>query len=263
MPLSPYQYALQYLNLRVPLGDGTAPVTVSVADYQNPGPNWFVKVVPAAHWSKVQNKFEEHIKTRGRVLYGQPIPESVAPEDTQLVHKGAGSPAQIRAVLQLVYLYWKELHLGPTPNLQWYVKQFIGLYCTGLVGNYATEALGCVNKGPQTATPAFAPAGRRRLSPGDVQRYDVLVWKSGGHIAVVNAVLGELSTTGGALWVAESSSDGDYHGLTAEQENRYRVRKVMGDVFVVTRGLKHYAAAVGASAGVPGGVEVYIASAFV
>jgi hypothetical protein len=263
MALSPYQYALQYLNLRVPLGPEVTSVTVSVADYQNPGPNWYVKVVPAAHWSKVQNKFKEHVTTRGRVLYGQPIPESVAPEDTQLVHKGAGSPAQIRAVLQLVHLYWKELNLGPTRDLQGYVQKYIGLYCTGFVGNYATEVLGCANKGPQTAIPAFAPAGHRRLSASDVRRHDVLVWKSGGHIAVVNEVLGELGTTGGAVWVAESSLDGDYQGLTAGQVNRYRVRKVTGDVFVVTRGLGHYAAAVGATAGVPGGVEVYIASAFV
>jgi hypothetical protein len=47
--ISPYQYALIYSNLRVPL-DAGAIAFASVYQYQNPGPNWKVKAVPDAHW---------------------------------------------------------------------------------------------------------------------------------------------------------------------------------------------------------------------
>lgn len=264
MIISPYHYGLQYLNLLVPLGMGISPTVVRVEDYQNPGPKWKVKIPPDSPWWTVRGRFNQHIKEHGRMLYGKPVPDSFEEDHVRLVHTGGGSPSQIRTVLQLVHLYWKELglNLGPTPDLQKYVDKYIGLYCTGFVGNFTSEILGASNKGPSTPIDQFAPQGSRRLSPKDVLKHDVLVWKDGGHIAIINEILGELTITSGVMLVVESGLDGSYRGLTVGQENRYRMKKQQGDVFIVTRGLLS-AAAVGSVAGVAGGVEVYIASAFV
>ena len=266
MLASPYHYGLQYLNLSVSLGTGVAPTIVRVEDYQNPGPNWFVKVVPDEHWQKVLGRYDQHVKQYGRVLYGRPIPDAFELKHVQLVHKGAGSPSQIRTVLQLVHLYWKELKLdnqmGPIPDLQKYVDRYIGLYCTGFVGNYTSEVLG-TSKGPNNAISSFAPLGSRRQSPHQIQKHDAVVWKNGGHVAIINEIIGQLGVDNGAMWLVESSSDGSYRGLTLGQENRYRIKKQLGDLFIVTRGLPHYSAALGSVAGISGGVEVYFASAFI
>jgi hypothetical protein len=96
-----------------------------------------------------------------------------------------------------------------------------------------------------------------------VEDRDVIVWKSGKHIAIINRAFGNsCGSLDLALWVVESSSDGNYTGLTVDQSNKYHIKKVTGDGFVVTRGLKSEAS-LHSVAGVLGGVEVYICSPFV
>src|SRR5438105_1824364 len=121
----PNAYADQYLKLKVALGkDGEA--TVEVKDYQNPGANFFVKYDEGIldnlgklvvndlgrygkHWSKVIGVYDAH--TPKGSIFSVPFPANFH-DKIQLVHKGAGSPQQIAAVLQLAWMYPKEMGLS-------------------------------------------------------------------------------------------------------------------------------------------------------
>src|SRR2546421_7471577 len=114
---SPVQFAGSYKSLMVRLGSTKPPVIVSVADYQNPGPNWVVKydaMVNGAvndggshgkRWQAAQGVYQQHVKKEGHVIFGEPFPQGFGPLAIQLLHKGGGSPAHIASVLQLAARY--------------------------------------------------------------------------------------------------------------------------------------------------------------
>jgi hypothetical protein len=239
---TPYHYALGYWNLTVPL-DGESS-QVMVGDYQNPGPNYVVKAVPAELWSAVQSKFNAHVNKHGMSIYGHAIPPRANwPLTIQLVHKGGGSVHEIRTVLQLVHLYWKDLmKSGPsTANLQYYVDRYIGLYCSGFVGAYADEVLGCARKSPavnKDILTKFAPyGGLRRTSIENIGPRDIIVWTNGAHVAIIDRILGAGENR--KARVVESSLDGGYHGLEISEYVIHgdKPKPKAEDVFRVTRGL--------------------------
>ncbi len=241
--ISPYHYALDYLHLRVPLDSGKH-VVVQVRDYQNPGPNYIVKPVPGSVWWAVEQKLASHIKHEGNMLNGHKIPFCANwPTSIQLVHKGGGTVEEIRTVLGLVYCYWKDLRgncSSSTPDLQAYVNQYIGLYCSGFVGAYASEALGCSKKAPgvnRDILQKFAPASGRRCEVEDVKARDVIVWTNGAHVAVIDHIGGLRGDR--KARVIESSLDGGYRGLTVSEYKIHAAKPKPSapDVFLVTRGL--------------------------
>ena len=91
--MSPQEYARLYLSLKVQLPTPPGTVTVSVSDYQNPGP-WFVVKWDAAttlgkvtedgkhgkHKDNVIGVFKKHVKT-----YDPKVLQAI-----QAVHKGFG-----------------------------------------------------------------------------------------------------------------------------------------------------------------------------
>ncbi|MCC6367390.1 MAG: hypothetical protein IT165_28035 [Bryobacterales bacterium] len=264
----PEDYTQWYLNLPVNLGPDGKPV-VEVKEYQNPGPNWVVKWdaaepvldddglpkfkdgkplvkvnekgIHADEWNRVAKLFLAQ-KSKGP-LFGDPFPPpGFEDRMIQMVYKGGGTPSQITVILQLVWADWKTKGFPyptmktPKEKLQRYVKDWIGLYCTGLVGGYVYDFMGKSydKRGPNTAIPLFAEKSYCRSSISEITPRDVLVWKNGGHIAIIHRIAGKDPFR---MAVCESSVDGGYTGVTSSAGNIYTVTAVKDTVFKVIRGL--------------------------
>ena len=76
-----------------------------------------------------------------------------------------------------------------TASLQAYCENYIGLDCSGFVGNYLNEALGAgihvMNTG---ATSYRGPVGKRRLTIESIRENDTLAWANTNHVAVIDSI---------------------------------------------------------------------------
>jgi len=106
------------------------------------------------------------------------------------VHSGKGSPLEIQVCLHLVAIYGlydtKKWGTDAAAGVKEYCDKYIGLDCSGFVGNFARD-IGA-GKEPNTPISSFAPKGRRRLKLDDVQRNDVLAWTDDGHVAIIDSL---------------------------------------------------------------------------
>jgi|SRR6266545_3066226 len=258
--IAPSKYYNQYMNLKVPLGKLSI-ASVYVKDYQNCGQTWKVKTKGfETQCGPLQEKFGTYKSGKATgAIDGLVPPADFQSRDIPYVFMGCGSPAQISAVLQMVahFQTYKDVYKGSDVKygLQTYINKYIGLNCNGFVGSYAHE-LG-TGKSPDTYILNYAPQAKRRRRLEDVQPSDVMVWPSGGHIALIDSVVLKTGLkydsssppkasgdkyshpyagvyTGTTFRVVESSLDGLYHGLT---DSIYTFVKVEDDVFTVRRGL--------------------------
>ncbi|MCZ2147038.1 MAG: hypothetical protein LC126_04615 [Bryobacterales bacterium] len=252
------QYVERYKNLSVDLGAGGM-VTACVEDYQNPGPNWHVKYDQAdpPYDPKDPGKLKLALqapgasKTFAHYLHWSKMQGLAADTQTKreiaAVHRGAGSPEQIAAVLKLAWLNPKTSGLSgtgsPRDQIMEYVRKWIGLYCTGFVGNFTQRVL-LKTLGPENAIELYQRQLKGRTSQQSVQANDILVWTNFGHIAIIDSVI-KIPNAGAdepsvVYDVAESSLDRpQYNGLTGTP-NFYRIQSVeqdsKGHVFTVLRG---------------------------
>jgi hypothetical protein len=100
---------------------------------------------------------------------------------------GKGTPGDIAGTLRLALRY--GLVKPDTASLQAYCDTYIGLDCSGFVGNYLNEALGAgidvMNTG---ATSYRGPVGNRRLTIESIRENDTLAWANTNHVAVIDSI---------------------------------------------------------------------------
>lgn len=177
------------------------------------------------------------------------------------VFTGKGSPEEIANVLSLVYRYrqaFARSHsraggvLGacaqlieenegkPETLMQAFCDRYLGLDCNGFVGNYVRR----VNPrlpGPSSNIQSFFDARRRlRTRAEDIELFDILIWPSSVHIAIVDEVGAGASSK---AVIAQSTAGGPQlgtHSFVPAGTNRFRLAptsRVAGAVQVVSLGL--------------------------
>jgi hypothetical protein len=77
-----------------------------------------------------------------------------------------------------------------TASLQAYCDRYIGLDCSGFVGNYLNEALGAGIDVSDSggATSYRGPVGSRRLTIESIRANDTLAWAHTNHVAVIDSI---------------------------------------------------------------------------
>jgi hypothetical protein len=160
-------------------------------------------------------------------------------------YQGKGTPEAVAQALRLANVC--GLVEGTRDALQHYCDGYIGLDCSGFVGNYL-RTHGNTDFGPSTSANGFAPDGKRVKKLAEVRDLDVFCWtnehgnKGGGHVAIIDKIdsvsrddKGEAGEV--VAWVAESCGSntvsGDVHtdGLNYTQyvilpPNKHDVYKV-------------------------------------
>ena len=148
----------------------------------------------------------------------------------QYVFTGEGSPDEVLAVLKLAAHYNTRLKQfwSTTESLSGSVKKFyfdnIGLNCNGFAGSYA-HAIGAPQS-PRTGISAYASPAHKLKKVADIQPGDVMVWKSGVHITVIQKVRGN-----GVFDVVESAGEQEHQGLA---NSVWEIKQGSGDVFKAT-----------------------------
>ena len=128
------------------------------------------------HGSKlVVRKSDAEIEPGG-TLYSPSIAfENVDTASIVRTFVGKGTPGDIAGTLRLALRY--GLVKPDTASLQKYCDTYLGLDCSGFVGNYLNEALGAgidvMNTG---ATSYRGPVGNRRLTIESIRENDTLAW---------------------------------------------------------------------------------------
>jgi hypothetical protein len=208
-PLTPLQLEALYLQLPVELDGGLAR-HVSVHFYKNNDPSMTgtkstaeakeKAMRPLINKLRDQSKADLGLRHRpqgGAVILRRPGTEidptiygpanqfeSVDLGMVQRTFVGKGSPQDIATTLKFCARF--GMVGTATSDLQKYCDDYIGLDCSGFVGNYANLALGAgydlMNKGARS----FAPAGKRRAHLADVRPNDVLCWSTTNHVAVID-----------------------------------------------------------------------------
>lgn len=156
-------------------------------------------------WGALGGKIAQHGKLVGSNQYRLrlPLPTKANPtpsitldeiiKTTELarVFTGKGTPELCAKALQLAEAF--GLVKPTVMAMQSYCDDFIGLDCNGFVGNYLQE-IGCTLVGPETpAQPAyFTPPGKRLTKLEDIKANSVLAWKAGGHVAIVDRIIGRV-----------------------------------------------------------------------
>jgi hypothetical protein len=119
------------------------------------------------------------------------VDEFVFASELAKVYIGKGTPEHCAKALRLAEAFGL---VSPTyAALQKYCDDYIGLDCNGFVGGYMKKR-GCTVAGPETpAYPyAFMPPNWRLSKLDDIKSESVLVWKTAGHVAIVDRVVGPL-----------------------------------------------------------------------
>jgi hypothetical protein len=302
--MTPYEYYLNYRRLNVRLAEGMMVFGIDVHEYRNAKGFWSpggstlsadyrVDNAMKNAWPELQAKIIKHGRSAGPFRYFVPLgmqapvpvddslpgaPPSVGWEIVDLlelspVFYGKGKPSQIRQALRLVEMF--ELVADNVSAMNTYCTNYIGLDCSGFVGNFLQE-MGHSSFGPQTPATAFAPVGSRRKSLDDIDALDVMCWKNTDHVAIIDRIVttttaisdnrmlstgrrqfdmddqgggyrtGSIATpfsrrtTEVQCMVAESSAaqlvPGDSH-TDGLNYTQYTIKSVNGDVFKVQRGL--------------------------
>jgi len=213
--MTPYEYYLNYRRLNVTLCEGVCVFGVDVHEYRNAKGFWSggsvlsedYRVDDAMNhaWPKLQAEIKKHGRSIGPHRYLVPVglyapvpiddslpgaPASVVREvvdilDLAPVFFGKGKPSQIRQALRLAEYF--ELVGDTVSALNTYCTDYVGLDCSGFVGNFLQE-MGHPSFGPETPASAFAPAGSRRKSLDDVEAFDVICWKNTDHVAIIDTI---------------------------------------------------------------------------
>jgi len=250
-----------YRNLTVDLVDGVRIHHVNVNEYRN-AKDYFSEVpvdnISVDHdvtegmsaWGKLQGQIRKNGKSIGtqryEVSFERAVSSNMIRVQSEAVHLlelgpsywGKGSPFGIAKTLRFAAAFGL---VKPTlSDMNNYCRDYIGLDCNGFVGNYLKhEGLG--NLGPSHKVSAFAPAGSRVSKMTDIRAGSVLVWTSGGHVAIVDEVDGFCRADGTVhAMVAESTGSrldsGDEHtdGLNYTE---YVFQSVKDKVFKARRGI--------------------------
>jgi hypothetical protein len=174
-----------------------------------------------------------------------PKPEVTAEEivntaELSRAFTGKGTPEICARALRLAEAFGL---VAPTvATMQTYCDNYVGLDCNGFVGNYLREK-GCTVVGPETiAYPyAFLPPPSRLSRLEDVKADCVLVWKTAGHVAIIDRTSG--IQFNGVLPVAVCESTGARYVPTDVHTDglNYTVYEIhppgRDQVFKVKRGL--------------------------
>lgn len=221
--MSPFQYLLMYRNLTVPLVNGTSILGVDVHEYRNAqdlfdrrnldnDPTNDVDNMPAdwdasdgwnTAWSALSSKIARHGKVAGSSKYRVQLPLATKDDPTPTVKfdeivdrsvlgrvfTGKGTPELCILALRLAEAF--GLVKGTLAAMKKYCDDYIGLDCNGFVGSYL-RMRGCTLVDHETpAYPNDFLVENRRISKlDDIKPESVLVWKSAGHVAIVDSVLG-------------------------------------------------------------------------
>jgi hypothetical protein len=189
--MTPLEYYLSYRQLNVTLCDGMCVFGVDVHEYRNAKGFWSggstlsedyrVDDAMTHAWPKLQANIKKHGLNIGLHRYLVPVsmytpvpiddslpgaPPSVVREVVDLldlapVFFGKGKPSQIRQALRLAERF--ELVADTLSAMNTYCTDYVGLDCSGFVGNFLQE-MGHPSFGPETPATAFAPLGSRRNS---------------------------------------------------------------------------------------------------
>lgn len=221
--MTPYDYLRKYRELSVRLVSGGIVSGVDVHEYRNAQDVFDkrntdsdttndVDHISADHdaglgwtkgWAALRGRIAKHGKKLGGGKYTLrfPLPSKTnptpavtyeetvnAPELAQ-AFVGKGSQEIIAQALRLAEAF--GLVLGNAAAMQTYCDDFIGLDCNGYVGNYLKQE-GCTLVTPTTpAKPNdFLPVGRRHSKLEEVGYRSVIVWKTAGHVAIIDLVQG-------------------------------------------------------------------------
>jgi hypothetical protein len=257
--LTASQFKGRYLSLHFKGADGKSiNVALDRLQYQNPHYNMLNADAVKAQMLTLANLALANAKEKDTVL------KLVAPYKLKTndpifmyVFNGEGSPDEVVAVLKLATHFKDKLNKGAKKpwndkgNLSMTVKDFlfnnIGLNCNGFAGSYA-HASGAPQS-PRTSIIDYANPKRRIKKVAQIQAGDVMVWKNGKHITVIEKPLG-----GGKFKVVESASENEVHGLS---DTVWEIKETGSDVLLgvpVTSGQPTRKAAYG------GGREMYVAT---
>jgi hypothetical protein len=220
---TPSDYYAEYRQLTVRLVDGRILLGVDVHRYRNAqdvfdwhntdndpsndvdnmraeldaGPGWHTA------WGALSAKIAQYGQQVGKDLFRLqfPLPTKADPKPAVAVDEfvflselaaayiGKGTPERCAQALRLAEAF--GLVSGTLGAMQKYCDDYIGLDCNGFVGGYLKRR-GCTVAGPETpAYPyAFVPPNWRLSKLEDVQSESVLIWKTDGHVAIVDRVIG-------------------------------------------------------------------------
>jgi len=304
--MTPLEYYQSYRQLNVTLAEGVCLFGVDVHEYRNAQGFWSpggsteaedfrVDDAMTHAWPKLQAKVRKyaHGESKGHTRYIVPVgtyapvpidasltgaPPSIVTDLVDLselapVFFGKGKPSQIREVLRLAEMF--NLVGDNVPAMNAYCTKYVGLDCSGFVGNFLQE-MGNTSFGPETPATEFAPMGSRRKSLDDIGALDVICWKTTNHVAIIDRIVttstaisdnrmpstgrrqSDMEDRGGGYqtgriatpfarrvtevqcMVAESSAakllPGDSH-TDGLNYTQYTIKSVAGDVFKVQRGL--------------------------
>jgi hypothetical protein len=225
MAIHPSQMRDKYGNMRVTLDPPNPPVSVSVKRYA-------CSVVGYGTGQNERRLYKDR-------LYRATAHDRLAMTDQEFVDvfTGKGSVDNIAKCLRLAARHRIYFHDGPpagpgpgldsTAGVQRVVTEYIGLDCTGFVGNWLRTA-GVPGASPQRAPLDWLEHATLKTSLADIAEGDIVVWQNGNHIAAIESV-GTLSADGLSrdARVGESSSGGvlinpyTFH-LTAASESAVR-----------------------------------------
>src|SRR5262249_47633573 len=128
----------------------------------------------APHGSKLSVRKSDSEIEPGGSLYSPAITFEVV--DTVSIARtfvGKGTPEDIAGTLRLALRY--GLVKPDTASLQKYCDAYIGMDCSGFVGNFLNEALGAgIDVMNTSATTYRGPAGKRRLRIESIRASDTL-----------------------------------------------------------------------------------------
>jgi hypothetical protein len=259
--MTPLEYWSWYRHLDVELPGGDRVFGIDVHEYRNAGDYYKgTSEVSADHevtagldvaWPALKRAIRRNGKSVGAGKYEVrlrlPCDRGATTETVELrsllqPYHGKGSPEEIRQALRLATAF--ELVEPTVGALNTYCSRYIGLDCSGFVGNYLRHE-GSEVFGPNTPAREFAPS-RMRLSRLDqVEAKCVLSWKHESHVAIINHVERMTARPGGGAevvcWVCESCGSelvsGDAH-TDGMNVTRYTIKEVDANkVFKVRRGI--------------------------
>ena len=202
-------------------------------------------------WADLSRKIRKHgTKIRkGTYSIWLPIPKPGADPEIQIeevavmaqfvgVFSGKGSPTAIRQTLKLTAAF--GLCDATAASMNSYCQAFIGLDCSGFVGNYLKH-MGHGSIGPSTPAKSFAPEVNRLSKLSDIQAGCVICWKNVGHVAVIDRVLSStgsdveckvVESTGSSLIPGDVHTDGmnhtTYHVKSVDSAKVFKVKRGIG-----------------------------------
>ncbi len=230
--LDPDAYRKQYLSMKFKAEGETIHLSMPHVEYQNPHYNKLMSEAKPLKDTMLMLVNAELKKDKaGLDALTAPIKLKTNDPIILYVFTGEGSPAQIQAVLKIAAHFKDKLgsHWQDKGSLKESLQDFyhraIGLNCNGFVGNFATAA--GTGQSPRTSISAYAPPARRIKKIAEIQRGDVMVWKNGAHITLIEKNLG-----GGQFNVVESASENGAEGLGP---TKWEIKETGSDVLHATR----------------------------